>query len=300
MTTMTPEALRAAEHFITRNARLLDRHRFAFHFHSGPAAPVRSVLEAYRNIDDGYGNGLEPDIRGHGSQPAAVEWALRHLDELGTISQETGSSVCHYLTGITDNTGGVPPVLPNVRYTEAAPWWRERENFEAALHPTAAIAGLLHKHHISHQWRDQATAFCWTRLDALRWTDPCEAMAICTFLQHAPNRQRAEAELDRLAPMIRAVIELDPQATGYVHTPLDLASHPDHIARQLFTDAEIDKHLDALQEQQADDGGWNVNWNSWVDSATLEWRGILTVQRLLTLRAYGRIDSYLPFPVREH
>ncbi|CAM3976178.1 hypothetical protein GCM10009799_13810 [Nocardiopsis rhodophaea] len=294
------EDLRAAEHFIARTARLIDRHRFAFHFSSGPAAPILSALESYRNIDGGYGNGLDPDLRGHGSQPIAVETALRYLDELGPIQRDTAADICKYLTLVTHDNGGVPSVLPSVRYTEAAPWWRETDDFTGELAPTASIVGILHKHHDPHPWRDRATSFCWTRIVGLNWTDPIEAMAICTFLQNAPNRRRAEEQLERLTPMIRAVIELDPDASGHlhVHTPLDLAPSPDHIARRLFTDAEIDKHLDALQSQQADDGGWPINWESWAETATNEWRGIITIQRLLTLRAYGRIDSSVPAPLR--
>ncbi|WP_046471661.1 hypothetical protein [Allosalinactinospora lopnorensis] len=279
-----------------RNARLIDRHRFAYHFQSGPAQPIYSVLDAYRNIDGGYGNGLAPDIRGHGSQPVAVETALRYLDELGTIPKPIVSSTCRYLTRVTDSDGGVPCVLPTVRHTEAAPWWRERTDFSSALRPTAAITGLLHKHHISHPWRDRATAFCWTRLRALHWTDPYEAIAVCTFLQYAPNRPRARAEFDRIAPMILAAIETDPHATGHVHKPLDIAPHPDHIARSLFTEADIEKHLDALQEAQEDDGGWPAPWESWTESSIPEWRGIVTLRNLLVLRAYNRLSGYTAHP----
>ncbi|WP_184080231.1 prenyltransferase [Nocardiopsis mwathae] len=293
---MTKDQLRSAEHFIARNARLIDRHRYAFHFTCGPADPILAALDSYRNVDGGYGNGLEPDLRGHGSQPVAVETALRYLDELGRIDRDTTADVCRYLTSITHANGGVPNVLPSVRHTEAAPWWRETDDFSGTLTPTASIAGILHKHHAAHPWRDRATAFCWTRIAGLHWTEPIEAMAICTFLQHVADRPRADAEFERLAPMIRAVIELDPDATGHVHTPLDLATTPTHIARRLFTDAEIEKHLDALTRQQQDDGGWPINWETWVDTVTSDWRGIISIQRLTTLRAYGRIDA-APTPV---
>ncbi|MFC3998570.1 prenyltransferase [Nocardiopsis sediminis] len=294
MTMVTSEALRTAEHFISRNARLIDRHRFAYHFQSGPTGPIHTALESYRNIDGGYGNGLEPDIRGHGSQPAAVEFALRYLDELGPLPKALSAGICRYLTSVSHPNGGVPWVLPSVRHTEAAPRWRAADDFGGALHPTAAIAGLLHKRHISGAWRDRATAFCWTRIGALHWTDPAEAIAVTTFLQHAPDRRRAEAEFARLAPMIRAVIELDPDATGHAHKPLDIATAPELMARRLFTDAEIAKHLDALERRQLPDGGWDVEGDCWTDSARADWRGILTIHNLLVLRAYGRVASGPP------
>lgn len=286
---MTAEPLYAAEHFMMRNARLIDRHRYTFHFQGGPIAPIRSALEAYRNVDGGYGNALEPDLRGHGSQPRAVEVALRILDELGEIPPATAAHIATWLTSVTRDDGGVPWVLPTVVHSEAAPWWRACADFSASLTPTAAIAGLLYKHHVGHPWRDRATVFTWRRVAALRWIDPEDAVAVTTFLQHVPDRARAAAEMRRLAPMIRGVITRDPEAAGPVHKPLDLASHPDHVARELFTDAEISVHLDALAAQQGEDGGWPAPWDGWCPAATLEWRGIITLRRLLTLRAYGRL-----------
>ncbi|KIH97334.1 prenyltransferase [Streptomonospora alba] len=294
MSMVTPEALRSAEHFVSRDARLIDRHRFAYHFRAGSDGPIRSALDSYRNVDGGFGNGLEPDLRGHGSQPAAVVLALRYLDELGSIPGDIVDGIGRYLTSITRESGGVPPVLPSARHTEAAPWWRERSDFGGALDPTAALVGLMHRHRICTAWRDRATAFCWTRIAALSWTTPDEAIAVCTFLQHVPDRRRAGQEFDRLSPAIRAVIETDPDVHGQVHRPLDLADHPDHIARRLFTDEEIAADLDGLLQRRREDGGWDITWDSWARSARNEWRGLLTVRHLKTLCAYGRLSADVP------
>ncbi|MBR8741514.1 prenyltransferase [Nocardiopsis sp. MG754419] len=295
---MTWDSYRAADHFIMRSARLIDRHRFAFHFQSGSPEPVRAALAAHRNLDGGYGNSLDPDLRGHGSQPVATEIALRHLDELGTIPEDLGQGICRFLSRSANDDGGVPAVLPSVRYTEAAPWYLKTTDFSSRLDVTAMIAGLLHKNHITHPWRDQATAYCWTRINALHWTDPHEAIGICTFLRHVPDRPRAMAAMSRLSTMMRAVIDVHPRATGHVHTPLDLACHPHHIARPLFTEDEIARNLDAFEEQQRPDGGWDACWDHWDTAATLEREGMRTIQRLRVLRAYGRLVPDLPRPPR--
>ena len=39
----------------------------------------------------------------------------------------------------------------------------------------------------------------------------------------------------------------------------------------------------------ADDGGWDIAFPSWTPVTRPEWRGFVTVDRLLTLRAYGRL-----------
>ncbi|GAB3491737.1 prenyltransferase [Nocardiopsis coralliicola] len=292
MTTVTTDTLRAAEHFITRTARLLDRHRYDYLFAAGPAEPVRSALDAYRNLDGGYGNGLYPDLRGHRSEPLAVEYALRNLLETGPIPADTAHRISTYLTSASSRDGGVPPVTPGIRHTEAAPPWRDYAHTRrGALRPTAAIAGLLHRGHAASAWRDRATAFSWTRIAALHWTDPDEAMAICTFLHHVPDQHRAAAEADRLAPMIRAVTELDADRPGDVRRPVDLAPSPSSAARRMFTDAEIDANLDLLERTQQSDGGWPTARPYWTERARTDWRGMATIRRLLVLRAYGRLPG---------
>lgn len=298
MTVMTWDSYRAAEHFIMRGARLIDRHRFAYHFQTRTAGPVHTALAAYRNLDGGYGNALDPDLRGGSSQPVATELALRYLDELGTIPADLAHQTCRYLSSVSNDDGGLPHVLPNVRHTEAAPWYQETDDFSSALDITTMITGLLYKNNISHPWRDHATAYCWKHIDALQWTDPHEAIGICSFLQHVPDRVRATATMKRLSTMIRAVIDVHPRATGHVHTPLDLACHPDHIARPLFTDAEIERNLEAFERQQRPDGGWDAHWDHWDTAATIEREGMRTIQRLRILRVYGRLAPDLPRPRR--
>lgn len=299
MTVVTWDSIHAAEHFTMRNGRLIDRQRFAHLFQNGPTEPIRSALAAYRNLDGGYGNGLDPDLRGHASQPAATVIALHYFDELGAIPQHLGHGICRYLAGVSDADGGIPPVLPTVRHSEAAPWYQHANDFSAQLGITAHITGYLHKSHISHPWRDTATAYCWKHIDTLAWTNPREAVGVCTFLQYVDDRQRAIQAINRLSSRIRAVIDVHPRTTGHVHTPLDLATSPQHIARPLFTDAEIERNLDVLERQQRPDGGWDALWGHWDATATAEREAMRTIQRLRILRDYGRVTGYLPQPRRD-
>ena len=111
------------------------------------------------------------------------------------------------------------------------------------------------------------------------------------FLQHAPDRTRAEKTFERVGGLLfdRDMVSLDPQAEGEVHTPLDFAPNPDSIARRLFDEATIGDHLDHLAASQADDGGWTFNWPAWSPVAASEWRGSRTVHALRTLRVNGRL-----------
>ncbi|QVQ53081.1 prenyltransferase [Spiractinospora alimapuensis] len=291
MITVSTDMLHAADHFIMREARLLDRHRFAYHFQDGPVRPVRTSLEAYRNVDGGYGNGLHPDLRGHGSQPRAVLIALSILDELGDMPGDTADHIATYLTSISRPAGGVPRVLPSARHTESAPWWREYDDYSASLNPTGPLAGILHTHHVAHPWRDRATAFAWNALKVLFRVPAVDAVAICDFLDRVNDPVRARAELDRLRPMIRSEIDFNPHSVGEAPKPLDLAPHPNHIACALFTDEELETALDGLVGAQQADGGWPASKEAWCTAATAEWRGMRTVRALCALRNFGRLDT---------
>lgn len=285
-----PPDLAKATEFMWSTARLLERHRFAHLFLDGTTQVVLDALRPYQNADGGFGNGLEPDVRGPVSQPVPTWTALCVLDEIGAFGDLMVARACDYLQTITTMEGGVPFVLPSVRAYPRAPWWETEDQPPASLNPTAAIAALLHKHHIEHPWLATATDYCWRKLESLDETSPYEMRAVLPFLDCVPDRERAERIFARVGPKIleQKLVALTPTAQDETHTPLNFAPSPRSLARRLFSDAVIEAHLDALAAAQQEDGGWPFNWLAWNPAAALEWRGIVTIEALVTLRAYGR------------
>jgi len=84
----TSDVLERAAEFTWKNARLLDRRRFAYHFEGGPAAAIVTALRAYQNDDGGFGHALEADLRAPTSTPIFVEIALHALAESGAREPE--------------------------------------------------------------------------------------------------------------------------------------------------------------------------------------------------------------------
>ncbi|KAB8197023.1 hypothetical protein FH608_000020 [Nonomuraea phyllanthi] len=283
------DVLDTAERYLQLHGRLIDRLRFEALFRGGPRERVLDVLRSYQNPDGGFGNALEPDLRGAGSQPEPVEVAFWILDELDAFDSPMVPAACDYLAGVSAPDGGVPFVLPSVRDTPHAPWWETPDEPPGSLVPTASIAGLLHKHGITHPWLATATDFCWSRIAAITETTPYEARAVVTFLELVSDRPRAEAEFARLREAILATVSLDPDTSGDAHFPLDFAPEPARLP--LFTQDVLDAHLDALLAAQSADGGWNGNWLMWTPLVAHEWGGYVTVLRLQTLRAYGRLPQ---------
>jgi hypothetical protein len=251
---------------------------------------VLHAVRAYQNPDGGFGNAIEPDLRGTGSQPQGAEVALWALDDIDAFEEDTVGRLLHWLDTHSTEEGGVPWVLPSVLDDERGPWWQPQgENPPAALNPTAPIVGLLLAHGFAHSWIAAATEFCWRAISAMTEAGAYDAMAVLAFLDRVPDRDRAEAEFKRLAPSLRAGAALDPNEPGHTHSPLDLAPRPDTLARSLFTDEEIDLHLDVMVDAQHPDGGWAPNFEMWTPAVTHEWGGYLTRANLETLRAYGRL-----------
>jgi hypothetical protein len=281
-----------ARDFLARNGRLLERRLFAFHFDGGSADAVVSALAAYQNADGGFGWGLEPDKRAAASQPVDLQIALQTLDAVGRVRGPLTEAALGWLDATSDEGGALPYTLPSSANAPHAFWWEPNdERCAPNLNPTAAIIGLLAKHGLVHRAINRGAAFCWTALEGSETTDFHEIMPTLEFLASAQDRGRAEAAVDRIRGRVGApgVVALDPDATGYVQKPLDFAPTPASPLHTLFGQPVLDHHLDALAARQQDDGGWPLNWESVGPGATLEARGMVTLQALLTLRAYDRL-----------
>jgi hypothetical protein len=198
---------------------------------------------------------------------------------------------CDWLARVAPAAGGAAFVGPGVDEGPHAPWWVLDGEHRASPIQTGQIAGVLFARGFSHPWLDAATDVMWALIDELTEPGPYEMFGVLEFLQHAPDRARAEAAFGRVGPLLldRGLVALDPGAEGEVHSPLAFAPLPDSLARRLFTAATIDAHLDHLAEAQRDDGGWMFNWPAWSPAAESDWRGFLTVDSIRILRANGRV-----------
>ncbi|KIF67554.1 hypothetical protein HY68_01185 [Streptomyces sp. AcH 505] len=312
----TASPLARAEHFVWLTARVLEQRRFAYHFlesaeagggsggSESRGAAVETALAAYRNEDGGYGHALEPDLRGPVSQPLHTAHALRVLDSVHRCEGPRIERVCRYLTSVSTPEGALPALHPSLRGYPYAPFLPVVDEPAGELLATGPVAGLLHRNGVWHAWLFRATDFCWAAVDALgetRQSHPYEVVAAVAFLDGVPDRARAEAAADRLGRLVRdnRMAVLDPRRRadypvppGYApdehHFPHDYARVPGSLARHWFTEAEMARSLDFLAAEQDEDGGWPISWRAWAPGTALEWRPIVTIEALRTLRAHGR------------
>jgi hypothetical protein len=306
-TPASPESpLARAERFVWLTGRVLEQRRFAHLFRGGDAEPVHTALQAYANDDGGFGHALEPDIRGPGSQPLPTATALALLDEIGRCTGQEVEQICRYLTSVTNPDGAVPTLLASQRDYPHPPYIEVPEAPPSDVLATGRIVGTLHRNEVWHAWLFRATEFCWQKVESASMEDthPYEAMAAVAFLDGVPDRARAERAAVRLGRIVRErdLVVLDPEradeipvspgyAPGEHHFAYDYAPSPGSLARRWFSDEEMARSLDALAAGQEDDGGWPIRWREWAPGTRLEWRPVVTVEALRTLRAYGRTVS---------
>jgi hypothetical protein len=293
MSASSTSPLARAERFLWLTARVLEQRRFAFHFLDGDSDAVEAALTAYRNPDHGYGHALDPDLRGPVSQPLHAAAALRVLDEIGRCHGRHAERICRYLTDASTPDGALPALHPTQHGYPAAPWLTvpdQAADVPSDLLATGPVVGLLHRNGVWDAWLFRATDYCWAAVGRLERAHPNRVRAALAFLDGAPDRPKAEAAADRLGRLVRRrrLAVNEPDRRGH-DLPCDFARTPDSLARRWFSDADLERGLDALAAQQQDDGGWPVRRRGWPPGGTSVWRAIVTIEALRTLRAYGRL-----------
>jgi hypothetical protein len=283
-----PADIAAAERFVFNAARLLDRHRLAVLMHDAPAAPVLDALRAYRNPDGGFGHALEPDVRTPHSEVAATLTALHVLAEVGASDDPMVEDAAAWVGGIAAPDGSLPFVLPTAADYPHAPWMVPSEG---GSHLTFAIAGALWEAGSSAQWLERASEWCWAKLERPDELSAYWVKFSLGFLDAVPDESRAVGAIESLRPRIgdEGWIPVPGGTENERLTPLVLSERPGSRSRALFTDGQIERELDVLEDGQQDDGGWTFEWLAWSPGQSLEWRGALTVRALGVLARHGRL-----------
>jgi hypothetical protein len=268
-------------------ARLLERRLFEVAFSGADPSTVGAAVRAYLNPDGGLGHALEADLRCSESQPLFVEMGLGALYEAGYRDPALAERFCDFLAPLADEAGLVPPILQSAMASPHASHWGAA-SLQPDLNPTVGICGLLHYQGVVHPWLSRATAACCERLLS---DPPLEAHTLfgaTRLVDHLPDRALAGRLYDMIAAALPRssfyIAEAPVQSYGL--TPLVFAPRPDSRWRALFSNAQIEGHLEDLRARQQPDGGWSLTWETLGPAAVSTWRGRLTLEAVRTLAAY--------------
>jgi len=302
---LTPAAYARARDFLLAQARPLERALFRFHFDNAPAVDVREALAPFQNADGGFGNALEADFRLPDSSAIATCLAFKHFRTIRLDARDrmVQRAVRWTQAAFDRALSRWPMVPPEVDKYPHAPWWAWQPPGPAGFAPNPGAE------FVGHLWRFREAvdpAFLSDITDlAERYVDALpeepEMHDLMCLIHFAETPSVPAALRNRTADRIRhtgpAIVTPDPAAwSGYAVKPLMLAPRADSLLAPLFPDL-LARNLDYEIAQQNQDGSWSPNWNwfglfpeEW-PAAEKEWKGVLTLQILLSLRSHDRFPA---------
>jgi hypothetical protein len=269
---------------------------------------VWEALQSFQNEDGGFGHAIEPDFRYTGSSALATTVGLQHLSRLGADADNplVRKAIQYLSNTFNPEITGWESIPREVDDFPRAIWWNYQEptkDLQAWSNPNPEIIGYLNefKGMADDEFVATLTQYALDCLYAL--PDKLEMHVLLCYLRMAerlPQKQQeiAYAKLDRA---VQLTVSTNPDEwTSYCLVPLQVMHSPQSRYASMFDEA-VQRNLDVLIDTQGEDGAWSPTWHwgrfeeHW-EIARREWKGILTLENLRLLRAFGRIESPVDTP----
>jgi hypothetical protein len=270
-----------ARSFFQSNGRDIDRARFEHHFGDLSLEELLAVLGRYQNPDGGFGNGLEPDISAPDSNPFAIDLALQICIQARVpAGHELLRRTVDYLER-EQSEEGEWRFMEGVYAHPMAPWFQGWE--WPNLNPACPIAGHLRELGLGSERLHDRVARLFDRL-----ADPLDLVSdefyhigkyAYYFLPQEESPQREFYLSGVLWWLVRQHAEGNLADSGHF---FEYIRTPDTFIGEQMPASILSAQLDALAAEQAEDGGWPSPYDP-------HWRGWVTVQNLLVLKAFERI-----------
>lgn len=274
------DVLNRARQFFSTHGRDIDRARFNYHFGNLPQEALLEELGRYQNPDGGFW-GLEIDIKAPVSNPFATEIALDICAQAGVpASHPLLQRTVKYLENTQEEDGGWR-FSDDIYKHELAPWFQGW--WFPAINPSCTLAGFLKTlglGSIDMHGRVEALFQSQAKVDDLLGDQYYNVRPYAYYFMPEWNHPERETYLAGvLWWLIRQHIEGKIEDS---HHFLDYVRSPQTYTGRLLPGKILEERLDSLIEEQAEDGGWPSPYDP-------DWRGPVTVQNLLILRAFGRV-----------
>jgi hypothetical protein len=296
----------AARRYLLEDAREVERAAYLLDFEGGSGWSLVDALQPYQNPDGGFGHALEPDLRCPESSPLATSVALQRLMGVGvTVEHPLLAAAVRYLQSELDPLKRVWRIVPEAaEAAPRAPWFAaeglSERFFGFDLNPKAQLLAQLYRlgPAADEGWLDalaeEVVRTVEARTDRLEMHDLIGAAQLLDTPYLSPGLRRRL--FDHLVPIAEATVGRTPEAwSGYSVTPLALAPYPEAALAGVLGEA-IAGQLDYLIATQGAEGAWWPQWSwgeeggetGWAQSQRA-WAGMLTLDALRHLRAYGRV-----------
>ncbi len=305
---LSDDAFVRAHTFLAQQARPLELAVFERTFLDGPTWRVIDELQAFQNPDGGFGHGLEPDALTPVSGALATSVALRRLAEVEAPGDHPVIvAAADYLRATLVPHERVWRIVPaETEEAPHAPHWDAdglAERFNGfRINPKADVLAQLYSLRADDDgWLDALAEEVVRDLEgsaaageAFGMHDVIAAVALLDA-PDLPVAVRLRLH-EVLVDAVDASVEREPSRwSEYTLRPLAVAPRPGSAFAGRLAEA-VEANLDYLIDEQSDDGGWWPTWDWGRDDEAwarqrVAWAGVLTLDALLRLRAYDRIDT---------
>ena len=300
------EAFEASRQFIETTARPLEIARFRHAFTGGSVEAVFDALRRYQNSDGGFGHALEPDLRASESSALCTSIAFQVLRSTQTKPDQAFISMgIKFFLETLDKAEGCWRIIPtSAEGSPHAPWWdqtgREDEFDRFSLNPSAEILGYLYDYQelIPRDILSFLSDRVLSHLSGLEKIEMHDLLCCIRLLQTETLPEEIREPLKRkLAIIIPEIVACNPeQWSGYSLRPLQVVDGPGSLFMSELKEA-VAANLNYEISSQNKDGSWTLTW-TWEGAypddwkmAQREWSGIITLDKLLLLKKFGRIED---------
>jgi len=273
-------SLRKGRDFVYGNGVLLERSLFGCLFDGRPLEHLHACLLAYKNPDDGFGHGLEHDLKCPDSNPLQLEFLL-------SVNRDTGVPITELLDGTPEwvlrncAEDGSLENPPSIHDYPMAPWWAEWGGQRA---PDSITGNLLRLGRCPPALAESTKHWVLENLTlqkvrANEWL--FMAYHAFDYFMNVQDFPTVETYREATVENILACAENAPE--GQYGTVFAFAPTPESPLTQRLPKALLKRDLDYLMDTQQEDGHWKDEHN------LPQWFPYTTIRNLLALKRYGRL-----------
>jgi len=268
-----------AREFVYRNGTLLERALFAWLFEGGSLERLHQIILCYKNPDNGFGHGLEHDIKAPQSHPLALEYLLGLMKHGAVPPGSIFAGTADWVEAQMDERGDLRNP-PETRAYPLEPWWQEEGG---QTMPDAIVGNLIHFGFATPSLIEKTKAWVLANYTPAKVQDnewlfmAYHAFDFFFAVDDFPELERfQQATVDNIVACAEAAPE-NQYDSLFVFAPT-----PDSMIARALPAGLPDRFLDALSDAQQPEGNW-------LDQHNLpQWYPMTTINVLLALKRYGR------------
>ena len=267
-----------ARNFVFEKGNLWERALFSYRFDGGSLDRLHQCLIAYKNLDHGWGNGLEQDIKAPDSHPAALEYLLTVIRDFEVPVGDLLAGTPDWLEAHQNADGSLrnPSTLTDY---PIAPWWAD---WDGQTQPDSIVGSLTRLGLVTPALAERTRQWAATvhSLESIR-SNEWLFMAYHAYDYFMNVNSFPESYRQAVIDNIVVCAEKMPEKQYYVL--FQFAPTPESPLARALPDGLIEHCLDYLQDSQRPDGGWSDEHDM------PHWQPSVTMFVLLTLQRFGRL-----------